>query len=64
MIIIIIMNSENVAAKLNEYFSSIADILNENSDGSPKFEKSHHSPDSKLPEDNSSILHLSHATKF
>ena len=45
-----ITNSENVAAKLNDFFSSITDILNKNSDESPNFEKLHRQTDSKTPE--------------
>ena len=45
-----ITNSENVAAKLNDYFSSITDILNENSDESPNFEKLQRLTDNKIPE--------------
>ena len=45
-----ITNSENVAAKLNDYFSSITDILNENTDESPYFEKLQRLTDNKIPE--------------
>ena len=45
-----ITNSENVAAKLNDYFSSITDILNENSDELPNFEKLQRLTDNKIPE--------------
>ena len=52
--------SENVATKLNEYFTSIADILDKNQDKStdPDLDRLQHFTNSKLPEIPSLVSHL------